>query len=53
MLKKVIDYIKKLRKQSTNKKKGALTSPPDESLEKEAQQMYGLFQSDDLNDEEL
>lgn len=53
MLKKVIDYIKKLRKQASVKEDGALTSPVDKSLEEEANQLYGLFQSDDLSDEEL
>lgn len=53
MLRKVIAYIKKLRKQSTSNNDGALSSSPDESLEKEARQMYGLFQSNDLSDEEL
>lgn len=53
MLRKVIDYIKKLREQAADKEEGALASPADPSLEKEAAQLYGLYQSDDITDEEL
>lgn len=53
MLQKVINYIKKLRMQTTKEKDGALTGPVDYTLEKEAKQLYGLFQSDDLTDNDL
>lgn len=53
MMKKVIAYIKRLRSQSVAKKGGALGSPDDPTLKKEAEELYGLFRSDDLSDEDL
>lgn len=53
MLRKVINYIKRLRKQAADKELGALTGPVDKTLEEEAGQLYGLFQTDDMSDAEL
>lgn len=39
--------------QTTKKKDGALAGPADYTLEKEAKKLYGLFQSDDLTDNDI
>lgn len=53
MMKKVIAFIKNLRRENKENAKGALSASPDPKLEKEAQELYGIYNSADITEEEL
>lgn len=53
LTRKVLDYIKRLRRQSAPATSGALSEPADVRLEREAKELYGLFENDSLTDSDV
>lgn len=50
---KVLEYIKKVRRQAAKDNGGALSAPADKELETEASELYGMFNNSALPEEDI